>query len=78
MRKIQRDTGLNISLYPIKREYYWQDLIKNGTIDFYIGSFGNIASQDNNFLTTSPIMEYETVMLSKHNFKMDKKYKNIK
>ena len=35
MRKIQRDTGLNISLYPIKREYYWQDLIKNGTIDFY-------------------------------------------
>ncbi len=75
MRKIQRDTGLNISLYPIKREYYWQDLIKNGTIDFYIGSFGNIASQDNNFLTTSPIMEYETVMLSKHNFKMDKNIK---
>lgn len=77
LRKIQQDTGLNINLYPIKRKYYWQDLIKNGTIDFYIGSFGNIASKNGNFLTTSPVMDYETVMVSKHNFKItqNKKYK---
>ncbi|MCI9077519.1 MAG: transporter substrate-binding domain-containing protein [Lachnospiraceae bacterium] len=70
MNKIKKETGLNISLYPIDRSKYWQDLLKDGTIDFYIGSFGNITSKDGNFLTTSPFMEYETVLVTKNNFKL--------
>lgn len=70
MNKIQKETGLNISLYPINRSKYWQDLLKNGTIDFYIGSFGNITSQDKHFLTTSSFMDYETVLVTKNDFKL--------
>jgi len=70
MNKIKKETGLNITLYPISRNNYWQDLLRDGTIDFYIGSFGNITSKDGNFLTTSPFMDYETVLVTKNNFKL--------
>lgn len=70
MDKIKKETGLCITLFPIDRSKYWQDLLKDGTIDFYIGSFGNITSKDGHFLTTSPFMEYETVLVTKNNFKL--------
>ncbi|MDE6617203.1 MAG: transporter substrate-binding domain-containing protein [Lachnospiraceae bacterium] len=70
MEKIREETALDIILHPINRNNYWQDLLKDGTIDFYIGSFGNITSKDSNFLTTSPFMEYETVLVTKNNFKL--------
>ncbi len=70
MEKIKKETGLDITLRPINRDNYWQDLLKDRTIDFYIGSFGNITSKDGHFLTTSPFMEYETVLITKNDFKL--------
>lgn len=62
---IMEKSGVKFTPYPIKRDEKWQDLIKNGDIDFYIGSSDIIVFQDDDICTTRPFMEYSNFLVTK-------------
>ena len=64
---IMKMTGVKFTPYPITRDEKWQDLIKSGEIDFYIGSSEIIVLQDNEICTTRPFMEYSNLLVTKSN-----------
>lgn len=68
MNRIKETTGINIVLRPISRDEYWQDLLKDGTLDFYIGSASNINSQDTSFAVTRSFMSYESILITRSNY----------
>ncbi len=64
---VMRESGVRLTPYPIKRDEKWQDLIKSGDIDFYIGSSDIIVFQDDDICTTRPFMEYSNLLVTKSN-----------
>ncbi len=64
LNRIKDKTGLNIELYPISREDDWKELLRDGVIDFYIGSSLVMTSKDQDFRTTSAFMEYKSVLVT--------------
>ena len=62
---IMEKSGVKFTPYPIKRNQKWQDLIKSGDIDFYIGSSDIIVFQDDDIHTTHPFMEYSNFLVTK-------------
>lgn len=73
LQKIKEKTGLNIELKPIKRDNDWKQLVKDGTIDFYVGSLKDITVKDDDFISTSSFMNYKTVLITENDYKMHEK-----
>ncbi len=65
LQRIRDKTGLNIELLPISREEEWKQLLKEGRIDFYIGSARGITEKDIDFRTTSAFMGYKSVLITR-------------
>lgn len=67
-----RDTaGLNLTLRPISRSQDWKTLLKDGEIDFYIGASENFARQDDELYSTSAILDYENILITKRDCSFD-------
>lgn len=77
LERIKDVTGLNIELYPIEHDIYWQDLLKDGTIDFYIGSSEKMTSNASEFVSTNVFMDYDTVLITRNDFEVARE-KNVK
>ncbi len=73
--KLKSEAGLNIELYPISRDYNWSDLIRDGTIDFYMGASESISQKDADYFVTDSFTEYKTVFVTEHDFKIQEKKK---
>lgn len=59
--------GLNVTVYPISRDYNWQDLLEHGDIDFYIGASADIVSRNTGYRIADLFVEYENVLIKKNN-----------
>ena len=64
---IMEQSGIRFTPHPITRDETWQDLIKRGDIDLYIGSSDIIVFQDDDICTTRPFMEYSNLLVTKSN-----------
>lgn len=58
--------GLNMTFYPIDRDYNWQDILEHGDIDFYIGASSDIVSKNADYRTADVFVEYENVLVKKN------------
>ncbi len=74
LKYIMEESGVNLVPYPITRNIKWQDLVKNGDIDFYIGSSDTIAFQNDEVCATKSFMEYSIFLVMKR----DKTLSSIK
>lgn len=70
LERIKDVTGLNIELYPMEHDMYWQDLLKDGTIDFYIGSSEKMTSNASEFVSTNVFMDYDAVLITRNDFEV--------
>lgn len=68
LERIKNETGLNIRLHPISRDEKWKDLLKDGVIDFYIGSSQSLSKKDTDFETTDSFMEYKTALITRNDY----------
>lgn len=59
-------TGVNIELYPIEHDKVWTELIKDGTIDFYIGASPVVSSYEDGVVVTNPVMSYNNIIVTKN------------
>lgn len=70
LNQISENTGVKIELYPITRDKYGLDLLRDGTVDFVIGSSDKALEMqaNNDLVCTDAIMEYYTVAVTKSDY----------
>lgn len=61
---ISERSGLNILLYPISQSDNWEELVKNGTIDFFVGSADAIISSNDEYYSTNQLIEYANILIT--------------
>lgn len=77
LEQIKQRTSLNIQLYPISRNDAWKDLLKDGVIDFYIGSSQSLSKKDSDFVTTDSFMEYKTALITRNDYEFQTDEKQV-
>lgn len=69
---LREKSGLNLVLYPISRDQNWEDLVDAGVIDFYIGASKVIRSQNDEFRTTSSLLNYSNTLVTRNDCTFNK------
>lgn len=64
---VRDNYGLNLTFYPISRDYNREDLLEHGDIDFYIGASADIVSRNTGYHIADLFVEYENVLIKKNN-----------
>ncbi len=68
---LRDSTGINLTLRPISRSLDWKPLLKSGEIDFYIGASENMVRQDEELSSTSAILDYENILITRRSCAFD-------
>lgn len=77
MERVKEKTGMNIKLYPISRQDAWKDLLKEGVIDFYIGSSQSMSKKDLDYVTTNSFTEYKTALITRNDYQFKEEGKKV-
>lgn len=68
LNTVAEKSGLSIELYPIDRSEYWQQMVLDDEIDFYIGATNIRTARNDNILLTNTFMSYNAVVVSKKDY----------
>ncbi|MCM1325905.1 MAG: transporter substrate-binding domain-containing protein [Bacteroidales bacterium] len=72
LKEVADRSKLNIEFCPMDRSEYWQDVLKRGDIDFYVGANNMKAVQADTVMLTDAFMPYNAVIVSKNDYMISK------
>ena len=62
---VKEHAGVNLEFKPISRSYNWQDMVKSGELDFFIGASSTLATDDSSFRSTNTFFPYDNVLITR-------------